>query len=62
METEMTFDHGTLNRDFIKYIAMLTMLLNHISTIFMESGYFLSELFLDIGYFTAITHGNLKQK
>lgn len=43
------------NRDVIKYIAMLTMLLNHISTIFMISGNFLAELFLDIGYFTAIT-------
>lgn len=44
-----------LNRDVIKYIAMFTMLLNHISTVFMEPGHFLSELFLDIGYFTAVT-------
>lgn len=44
-----------LNRDTIKYIAMFTMLLNHISTIFMESGKFVSELFLNAGYFTAIT-------
>lgn len=43
-----------LDRGMIKYIAMFTMLLNHISTIFMESGNFLSELFLDVGYFTAI--------
>ena len=55
METKMVFEHKNLNRDVIKYIAMLTMLLNHISQIFMKSGYFLSELFLDIGYFTAIT-------
>ena len=55
METKMVFDHKNLNRDVIKYIAMLTMLLNHISQIFMKPGYFLSELFLDIGYFTAIT-------
>ena len=34
-----------LDRGKIKYIAMFTMLLNHISTIFMESGNFLSELF-----------------
>ena len=34
---------------------MITMLLNHISTVFMEPGTFLAELFLDIGYFTAIT-------
>ena len=51
----MTYGNQNLNRDVIKYIAMLTMLLNHISQIFMKSGYFLSELFLDIGYFTAIT-------
>lgn len=43
------------NRDVIKYFAMLTMLLNHISTIFMKSGSFLAELFLNLGYFTAIT-------
>lgn len=51
----MNTKYKVLNRDVIKYIAMLTMLLNHISTIFMESGSFLSEFFLDIGYFTAIT-------
>lgn len=44
-----------LDRDTIKYFAMLAMLLNHISTIFMESGRFLSELFLDLGYVTAVT-------
>ena len=51
----MNTKYKVLNRDVIKYIATLTMLLNHISTIFMESGSFLSEFFLDIGYFTAIT-------
>lgn len=51
----MNTKYKVLNRDVIKYIAMLTMLLNHISTIFMESGSFLSEFLLDIGYFTAIT-------
>ncbi len=44
--------HG-LNRDMIKYIAMLTMLLNHISHIFLESGTFLAGLFEYAGYFTA---------
>ena len=44
-----------LNRDEIKLIAMGTMLLNHIATVFMEPGTFLYELFVDIGYFTAIT-------
>ena len=27
-----------LNKDIIKYFAMLTMLLNHIATIFLRSG------------------------
>ena len=45
----------TLNRDQIKGIAMMTMLLNHISQIFMTSGTFWAELFLDVGWFTAIT-------
>lgn len=44
----------TLNRDQIKGIAMMTMLLNHISQIFMTSGTFWAELFLDVGWFTAI--------
>lgn len=44
-----------LNRDTIKYIAMFTMLLNHISHMFLPVGSFLGELFTDIGYFTAPT-------
>jgi len=55
METESEGKYRVLNKDIIKYIAILTMLLNHISTIFMEPGSILSELLLDIGYFTAIT-------
>lgn len=43
----------TLNRDAIKYIAMATMLLNHIGTIFLAPGTLLYEIFLDVGYFTA---------
>lgn len=42
-----------LNRDAIKYIAMLTMLLNHISHVFLVQGTFLAALFEDVGYFTA---------
>ena len=42
-----------LNRDVIKYIAMFTMLLNHIANIFMEPGTLLFTVFVDIGYFTA---------
>lgn len=44
-----------MNRDIIKYIAMFTMLLNHVAMIFMEPGTLVSEIFVDIGYFTAIT-------
>ena len=42
-----------LNRDAIKYIAMITMLLNHIADIFLTSGTVLYEVLEDIGYFTA---------
>lgn len=41
------------NRDAIKYIAMFTMLLNHIAHIFLERGAPLYEIFQDIGFFTA---------
>lgn len=44
-----------LNRDVIKYIAMLTMFLNHLAHMFLEHGTLLYEIFLNIGYFTAIT-------
>lgn len=46
---------NSLNRDVIKYIAMLTMLLNHIAHVFLVPGTFLYEVFVDMGYFTAIT-------
>lgn len=57
-DIENTALHGAdkfkiLNRDVIKYIAMFLMLLNHIATIFMESGHMITELFLSLGYFTA---------
>ncbi|MDE6389139.1 MAG: conjugal transfer protein TraX [Lachnospiraceae bacterium] len=42
-----------LNRDTIKYVAMVTMLLNHIAHVFLISGTMLYEVFEDIGYFTA---------
>ena len=44
-----------LNRDVIKYIAMVTMLLNHIATIFLKTGTLACEVFLALGYFTAIS-------
>lgn len=43
---------SSLNRGQIKYIAMLTMLLNHIANLFLEAGTLLFELFIDVGYFT----------
>ena len=56
MSTEISDKpYKVLNRDTIKYIAMFTMLLNHIATIFLTPGTWLFELFLAIGYFTAIT-------
>ena len=39
----------------IKYIAMAAMLLNHIANVFFQPGTMLYEVFVDIGYFTAIT-------
>ena len=42
-----------LNRDVIKYIAMLTMLLNHIAHMFLTPGTVLYEVFEDVGHFTA---------
>ncbi|MCM1145379.1 MAG: conjugal transfer protein TraX [Blautia sp.] len=44
-----------LNRDVIKYIAMVTMLLNHVAHAFLPEESVLYEVFLDIGFFTAIT-------
>lgn len=55
METKLREKYKIFNRDIIKYMAMVTMLLNHISVIFMEPGHVVSEIFLNIGYFTAIT-------
>ncbi len=44
-----------LNRDTIKYLAILTMTLNHIANIFLPSNMPLAIFMEDIGYFTAIT-------
>nr|WP_288858985.1 TraX family protein [uncultured Faecalicatena sp.] len=53
-----TFEGGRyriLNRDVIKYIAMFTMLLNHIATVFIPADTWLFKIFATIGYVTAIT-------
>ena len=44
-----------LNRDFIKYCAMLTMFLNHLANILLPAGTVIHEILIDIGYFTAVT-------
>lgn len=55
MESSIQTQYQFLNRDAIKYIAMVTMLLNHIATIFLKTGTWLCELFLALGYFTAVS-------
>ena len=45
--------YAVLSRDIIKYIAVLTMLLNHIANVFLEPDTVLSEIMVNIGYFTA---------
>ena len=44
-----------MSRDSIKMLAMLTMLLNHIANALLPAGAPLTNLFLCIGYFTAVT-------
>lgn len=44
-----------LNRDQLKYPAIILMTFNHIAHILMTSGTVLYEVFEDIGYFTSIT-------
>lgn len=55
MKSDMAKSYKILNRDVIKYIAMFTMVLNHIATIFLKPGTWICEIFLAIGYFTAIS-------
>lgn len=51
--TDMQTGRQGWNRDVIKYIAMVTMLLNHIAHVFLTRGTVLHEVFEDVGYFTA---------
>ena len=56
MDIEKRQTTKVLNRDVIKYLAIIAMLLNHIATIFLNSNTLILRIvFLDIGYFTAIT-------
>lgn len=52
---KISFDKKPLNQDTIKYIAILTMVLNHAAEIFLQSGTILWELLTATGYFTAIS-------
>lgn len=47
--------HGFLNRDCIKLAAIITMTLNHIAQALLPSGSVLSQSWISIGHFTAIT-------
>jgi len=51
----MTKKKIALNRDQIKFIAVVLMTFNHIAHILLPSGTVVYEVFEDIGYFTAIT-------
>lgn len=44
-----------MSRTMIKYIAVITMTLNHIANVVTELSPLLREVMLDIGYFTAVT-------
>ena len=50
-----TTEKPGLTRDAIKYLAIFTMLLNHIANVLLPENTILWEAFIDIGYFTAIT-------
>ena len=42
-----------LNRDVIKYVAMFTMFLNHFANVFLPVNSMLTEVLMNVGYFTA---------
>lgn len=44
-----------MNRDIIKYIAIIAMACNHFALIFLQPDTALYEILVDIGYFTAVT-------
>lgn len=41
-----------MSRDAMKYVAMVTMFVNHVANIFLVPGTFLCEFLKDVGYFT----------
>lgn len=42
-----------MNRDLIKYLAMLTMLLNHVAHVFLPHDSLQGQVMISVGYFTA---------
>lgn len=44
-----------LNRETIKYIAVITMILNHVALILLQPRTLLSDILTNVGYFTAVT-------
>lgn len=54
-KTECMGRRKQMSRESIKYIAMVTMFLNHMATIFMKPGTIAYEVLVNIGYFTAVT-------
>ncbi|MCR5203355.1 MAG: conjugal transfer protein TraX [Lachnospiraceae bacterium] len=48
-------DNRTINRDIIKYIAIMCMLINHIAYAFLSDSGYLFQICDGIGKFTAIT-------
>ena len=51
----MELEKKGLNRDIIKCIGMLTMLLNHIAHALLTEGTLVYDICIGVGYFTAIT-------
>lgn len=51
----MKLEKKGLNRDFIKCIGMLAMLLNHIAHALLTEGTLVYDICIGVGYFTAIT-------
>ena len=51
-----TTEKPGLTRDAIKYLAIFTMLLNHIANVLLPENTILWEVLVDIGYFYSHHH------
>lgn len=54
-EINPTIPQNGINRETIKYFAVFTMILNHVANILLEPKTLISDIFVNIGYFTAVT-------